>query len=165
MMQSNNLKALEIARNDIRKIAEKYKIKAEKERAKVSCAYVTVQGEKCHTKKEIFEWYEGGYITEEQYDRYAARLEEKQTKAGQDGEYTTQSEHVFNILNNTVLDYTTEIADIKRREDQEQKRMERCKEAQARGMSYQEWLDLEAINEQSEEYELIGMAGGTKKDE
>lgn len=64
---------------------------------------------------------------------------------------------ISNMLNN--LSY--ELLDLKRKAEEDQKREERWKIAQAQGCSYQEWLDQEEVTRQSEEYErLMGIQDG-----
>lgn len=151
---STELEALEIARAEVSKIREKYKLKADKERAKVNEVYILVQGEKCYSENDINEWYQSDYITEKQCDKYIEKLTKKLEQAGQT-EFYTKSERVCQILNNTIENYTTEILEIKSKQEREQKRLERWKIAQAQGCSYTEWLNQEEVSRQSEEYELL----------
>lgn len=65
----------------------------------------------------------------------------------------TESERVCKILDNTINNLELEIQDIKVRLDQEQKKQERWKIAQAQGCTYSEFLELEEISRLSEEYE------------
>ena len=146
------IEALEVVKKEIIKINEKYRKKAEKERAKVNNVYVTVKGEKCYTENEINEWYMCDYITEKQCNKYIERLNQKKEKAGQK-DYMTKSEHVVSILNNFTHNLSSEIEEIKYREKEEKKRHERWEIAQAQGCSYSQWLELEEISRQSEEYE------------
>lgn len=151
---SKELESLEIVRNEISKIREKYKLKADKERTKVNEVYVLVQGEKCYTEKDINDWYRSDYISEKQCDKYIEKLTKKLEQAGQT-DYYTKSERVYQILNNTVENLTTEILEIKTKQEREQKRLERWEIAQAQGCSYAEWLNQEEVSRQSEEHELL----------
>ena len=151
-MVNEQTEALLTVRNEIIKINEKYHKKAEKERAKVNNVYVTVRGEKCYTEAEINEWYESDYITCKQADKYIERLEQKKEKAGQK-DYYTKSERVVSILNNIIHNFSSEIEGIKIQEEEEKKRLERWEIAQKQGLSYSQWLELEEISRQSEEYE------------
>ena len=130
----------------------KYQKKAAKEREKVNDVYVMVCGEKCYTEAEINDWYASDYITCEQSDNYIEKLNQKKARAGQT-DMLTRSERVCRILDSAVNNLDLEIRDIKIREEQEQKKQERFKIAQAQGCSYQEFLELEEISRQSEEYE------------
>ena len=149
---NEEIRALEAAASELNKILQKYKAKAEKERSKVSDVYVTIQGEKCYTENEINEWIEADYITADQADRYIEKLEAKKKKAGEVGKLT-KSERVCRILENTINNCYLEIRDIKIRIEQEKKRQERWEIAQAQGCSYAQWLELEEMSRQSEEYE------------
>lgn len=144
------LKALEKVEKELKKIREKYRIKAEKERAKVNDVYVTIEGEKCYTEDEINAWYQADYISSRDSNKYIEKLLKKQAQAGQNGTLT-ESERVCRLLDNTLLEYTTEISDLKDRERQEQKRQERWEKAQAQGCSYREWMEQE---EQFEDEEM-----------
>lgn len=62
---------------------------------------------------------------------------------------------VCKILDNTIDNLTLEIRDIKIKEEQEQKKQERWEIAQAQGLSYKEFLELEEVSRQSEEYEKL----------
>ena len=99
-------------------------------------------------------WYQCDYITSSQCDKFIEKLEEKQKKAGQEGG-KTPSENVLKMLNNTIDSYYNELADLRHREEQERKKQERWKIAQAQGCSYAEWLEQEEISRQSEEHEKI----------
>lgn len=151
---STELESLEIVRNEISNIREKYKLKADKERTKVNEVYVLVQGEKCYTEKDINDWYRSDYISEKQCDKYIEKLTKKLEQAGQT-DYYTKSERVYQILNNTVENLTTEILEIKTKQEREQKRLERWEIAQDQGCSYAEWLNQEEVSRQSEEHELL----------
>lgn len=147
---TEEIKALETVRSELQKVKERYQKKAEKERAKINDVYITIQGERCFTEKEIHEWTEAGYISSAQEDRYIENLIKKQENAGQTGRFT-QSERISQALDNTISAYTTEIVDLKRKEQQEQERQERWKIAQEQGLSFREWFNQEEANRQSEE--------------
>lgn len=153
-MENEELKALEVAREEIIKIKVRYQKKATKEREKVNNVYVTVRGEKCYTEAEINEWYESDYITCKQADKYIERLEQKKEKAGQK-DYFTKSERIYNVLESITNNLSLEIRDIKIQDEEERKRNERWEIAQEQGMSYSQWLELEDISRQSEEYEQL----------
>lgn len=156
-MENEELKALETAREEITKIKVRYEKKATKEREKVNDVFVTVCGEKCYTESEINDWYANDYITCSQSDKYIERLQKKKQTAGQKGALT-KSERVCKILENTINNITLEIRDIKIKQEQERKKQERWEIAQAQGCSYKEFLELEEVSRQSEEYErLMGM--------
>lgn len=146
------INALETVKSEIERIKQKYHNKAEKERTKVNDVCVIINGEKCYTEQDIFSWYEGDGITMREYDKYLAKLKKAQEKAGQK-DYLTKSERVCQILDNAVMNYTIEIMDLRKKEEQEQKRQERWEIAQNQGCSYTEWLELEDISRQSEEHE------------
>lgn len=153
-MENAELTALQTVRDEYRKIREKYKKKAEKERKKVNDVYVMVCGEKCYTASEINDWYANDYITCEQSDKYIEKLDKKKATAGQT-DTLTKSERVCRILDSTIDSLTLEIRDIKIKEEQEQKKQERWEIAQAQGCSYKEFLELEEVSRQSEEYEKL----------
>lgn len=152
-MQSE-LTALETARAEVIKVKEKYQKRAEKERAKVNDVYVIIQGEKNYSEGDIMEWVASDYITSTQADKYIERLDKKKAQAGQKGAYT-KSEQICRILENTINNYTMEIKDIKIRMEQEEKKQERWEIAKQQGCSYMEFLELEEISRQSEEYEVL----------
>lgn len=151
-MSDYDLTALKTAVKEMEKVRERYKRKAEKERKKIEDVYVTVLGEKCYTEEEIMEFYASDQITYAQCDRYLERLEKKEETAG-DTSGKTKSERVCEILNDTIGELNYEIKNILLKEEKERKKQERWKRAWENGMSYQEWLDLEEVNAQSEEYE------------
>ena len=151
---NEQLKALQTARDEINKLHQRYKAKAENERSKINDVYVIVEGEKCYTEQEVIDWYAGDYITSAQCDKYIASLDRKKERAGQIGNYT-KSERVCKILENTLYDYNLEIFEIKKKIEDEEKKNERLRIAQEQGMSYQQWLDLEEVSRRSEEFELL----------
>lgn len=153
-MSSYDLKPLKTTVQEMEKLMERYKRKAEKERKKIEDVYVTVLGEKCYTEEEIMEWYESDQITCAQCDRYLERLEKKEETAG-DTSGKTKSERVYEILNDIICNLNYEIKNILLEEEKECQKQERWKRAWENGMSYQEWLDLEEVNRQSEEYEKM----------
>lgn len=151
---SEEIKALENVINEIVKVREKYKIKAEKERAKINDIYVTIEGEKCYSEDDINSWYAADYITCKECDKYIDKLNKKKEKAGQHGNLTN-SERVVKIFTNITDNLYEEIASLRHLEEQEIKKQERWKIAQEQGCSYAEWLNQEEISRQSEEYEKI----------
>lgn len=151
-MDNAELTALQTVRDEYKKIKDKYLKKAAKERAKVNDVYVMVCGEKCYTDSEINDWYASDYITSEQSDKYIEKLNKKKATAGQT-DTLTKSERVCKILDNTIDNLTMEIRDIKIKEEQELKKQERWEIAQSQGCSYKEFLELEEVSRQSEEYE------------
>ena len=153
-MENAELTALQTVRDEYRKIKDKYQKKAVKEREKVNDVYVLVRGEKCYTESEINDWYASDYITCEQSDKYIEKLNKKKVTAGQT-DTLTKSERVCKILDNTIDNLTLEIRDIKIKEEQEQKKQERWEIAQAQGCSYKEFLEIEEVSRQSEEYEKL----------
>ena len=153
-MENAELTALQTVRDEYRKIKDKYQKKAAKEREKVNDVYVLVCGEKCYTDSEVNDWYASDYITCEQSDKYIEKLNKKKATAGQT-DTLTKSERVCKILDNTIDNLTLEIRDIKIKEEQEQKKQERWEIAQAQGLSYKEFLELEEVSRQSEEYEKL----------
>lgn len=153
-MENEELKALETVRDEIAKIKAKYQKKAEKEREKVNDVFVTVCGEKCYTEAEINDWYGTDYITASQADRYIEKLNKKKSAAGQKGTLT-KSERVYRVFANIINNLTAEIQDIKIKQEQEQKKQERWEIAQAQGCSYKEFLEIEEVSRQSEEYERL----------
>lgn len=157
-MENAEITALQMVRDECKKIKEKYKKKATKEREKVNDVYVMVCGEKCYTESEINDWYANDYITCEQSDKYIEKLNRKKATAGQI-DTLTKSERVCKILENMINNLTLEIRDIEIREEQEQKKKERWEIARAQGCSYKEFLELEEVSRQSEEYEkLMGIS-------
>lgn len=153
-MGNEELEALEAAREEIVKIKVRYQKKAAKEREKIHDVFITVCGEKCHTEAEINEWYACDYITCSQADKYIEKLEKKQSAAGQEGNLT-KSERIYNVLENIAYNLALEIRDIKLKQEQELKKQERWEIAQKQGCSYKEFLEIEEVNRQSEEYEKL----------
>ena len=98
------------------------------------------------------DFYASDQITCAQCDRYLERLEKKEETAG-DTSGKTKSERVCEILSDTIGELNYEIKTILLKEEKERQKQERWKRAWENGMSYQEWLDLEEVNAQSEEYE------------
>lgn len=153
-MSSYDLKPLKTTVQEIEKVRERYKRKAEKERKKIEDVYVTVLGEKCYTEESIMDFYASDQITCAQCDRYLERLEKKEETAG-DTSGKTKSERVCEILSDIICNLNLEIGSILLAEEEERQKQERWKRAWENGMSYQEWLDLEEVNAQSEEYEKM----------
>lgn len=152
------LDALEKVKVEYTKLRDKYRKKAIKEREKVNDVYVMVCGEKCYTESEINDWYASDYITCEQSDKYIERLNKKKEAAGEKQNSMTESEMICKIIDNNISNLNQEIHDIKEKQKREAEKEERWKIAQAQGCSYKEFLELEEISRQSEEYEkLIGM--------
>ena len=158
---TEKMKALEKAAKEIEKVRDKYKPKAEKERAKIDNVYVTVKGEKCYSEDDINDWYAADYITRKECDKYIDKLNEKRETAGQQNNLT-KSERVIKIFTNIVNNLYEEIASLKFLEEQEIKKQERWKIAQERGCSYEEWYQ-EEISRQSEEYERSKMDAESSK--
>lgn len=151
---NEELKTLQTVADEIVKVRKKYIAKAEKERAKINDIYVTVCGEKCYTEQEINDWYANDYITIKQCDKFIEKLNYKKEKAGEKGN-KTESEMIVNIFNNIVNNLYLEIKEIKLKEEQEKKRQERWEIVKQQGLSYNQWLDLEEVNRQSEEFERL----------
>lgn len=151
---SEEIKALECVVKELTKVQDTYKKKAEKDRAKVKECFITIRGEKCYTEKEINDWIEADYISAAQANHYIEMLEKKQTAAGQ-VDSKTLSERVVEMLEGTLDSYRYEICDIKYKADQEEKKQERWKIAQAQGCTYAEWLNQEEVSRQSAEYEFL----------
>ena len=117
-----------------------------------------VCGEKCYTESEINDWYASDYITCEQSDKYIERLNKKKEAAGEKQNSMTESEMICKIIDNNISNLNQEIHDIKEKQKREAEKEERWKIAQAQGCSYKEFLELEEVSRQTEEYEkLIGM--------
>lgn len=154
-MENEDLMTLKTVRNEYTKIKEKYQKKAAKEREKVNDIYITVCGEKCYTEEDINDWYANDYITCEQSDRFIDRLNKKKKKAGQTANCLTKSEKICKVIDNTIYSLNLEINEIEHRQQEEQKRLERWEIAQAQGCSYQQFLDIEEVSRQSEEYEML----------
>lgn len=151
---SEEVKALKTIVEELRKVKAKHEKKAERERAKVNNVYVTVKGEKCYSKEEINEWYAADYISYAQSNKYIERLEQKKEKAGQK-DYLTGSERVCKVLDGMISNLSNEIRGIRFKEEQERKKQERWEIAKAQGCSYAQFLELEEISRQSEEYERL----------
>lgn len=149
------LDALEKVKVEYTKLRDKYQKKAIKEREKVNDVYVMVCGEKCYTESEINEWYACDYITCEQSDKFIEKLNKKKATAGEKNNSMTESEMVCNIIDNSISNLNQEIHDIKVKQKREAEKEERWKIAQAQGCSYKEFLELEEISRQSEEYETL----------
>lgn len=153
-MSNPTLPALKTTVQEMEKVRERYKRKAEKERKKIEDVYVTVLGEKCYTEEAIMDFYASDQITCAQCDRYLERLEKKEETAG-DTSGKTKSERVCEILSDIICNLNLGIKGILREEEREHQKQKRWELAKENGMSYQEWLDLEEVNRQSEEYEKM----------
>lgn len=62
---------------------------------------------------------------------------------------------LMKTLENTIYNLSQEIHDIKKQQEEERKKQERWEIAQAQGCSYKEFLELEDISMQSENYERL----------
>lgn len=153
-MENEELKALETVREEIIKIKTRYQKKAVREREKVNDVYVIVCGEKCYTETDIYEWYANDYITCKQSDKYVQKLNKKKSTAGE-RDTLCKSERICKVFENIINNLTLEIRDIKIKQEQERKKQERWEIAQAQGCSYKEFLEIEEVNRQSEEYEKL----------
>lgn len=152
------LEALEKVKAEYTKLSDKYRKKAIKEREKINDIYVMVGGEKCYTESEINEWYMCDYITCKQSDKFIEKLNNKKARAGEKGNFMTDSEMICKIIDNSIYSLNQEIHDIKVKQEQARKKEERWKIAQSQGCSYKEFLELEEVSRQSEEYErLMGL--------
>lgn len=114
-MSNTEITALETIRKEIQKLREKYQTRAEKEREKVNEIFVTIQGEKCYTNEDIFGWYEAGYISSSQYDKYREKLKAKKKAAGEAGNMT-KSEMICKILDNYIHSLSMNIYEVKKEE-------------------------------------------------
>ena len=79
----------------------------------------------------------------------------KKKKAGQTANCLTKSEKICKVIDNTIYSLNLEINEIEHRQQEEQKRLERWEIAQAQGCTYQQFLDIEEVSRQSEEYEML----------
>lgn len=150
---TEEIKAIKKVSKEIEKVRDKYKPKAEKERAKVDNIYVTVKGEKCYSEDDINDWYAADYITSKECDKYIDKLNKKrEEKAGLQNDLT-ESERIVKIFTNIINNLYEEVFSLKHLEEQEIRKRERWKIAQEQGCSYEEWLNQEEISRQSEEYE------------
>lgn len=150
---TEEIKAIKKVAKEIEKVRDKYKPKAEKERAKVDNIYVTVKGEKCYNEDNINDWYVADYITSKECDKYIDKLNKKrEEKAGLQNDLT-ESERIVKIFTNIINNLYEEAFSLKYLEEQEIRKRERWKIAQEQGCSYEEWLNQEEISRQSEEYE------------
>lgn len=149
------LDALEKVKVECTKLRDKYQKKAIKEREKVNDVYVMVCGEKCYTESEINEWYACDYITCEQSNKFIEKLNKKKSTAGEKNNSMTESEMICRIIDNCLSNLNQEIHDIKVKQKREAEKEERWKIAQAQGCSYKEFLELEEVSRQSEEYEKL----------
>lgn len=150
---TEEIKAIKKVAKEIEKVRDKYKPKAEKERAKVDNIYVTVKGEKCYNEDNINDWYAADYITSKECDKYIDKLNKKrEEKAGLQNDLT-ESERIVKIFTNIINNLYEEVFSLKHLEEQEIRKRERWKIAQEQGCSYEEWLNQEEISRQSEEYE------------
>lgn len=150
---TEEIKAIKKVTKEIEKVRDKYKPKAEKERAKVDNIYVTVKGEKCYSEDDINDWYAADYITSKECDKYIDKLNKKrEEKAGLQNDLT-ESERIVKIFTNIINNLYEEVFSLKHLEEQEIRKRERWKIAQEQGCSYEEWLNQEEISRQSEEYE------------
>ena len=114
-MANIELAALESVKKEALKLKEKYQARAAREREKVSDVCVSIQGEKCYTEDDIFGWYEAGYISSSQYDKYREKLKAKKKAAGEAGNMT-KSEMICKILDNYIHSLSMNIYEVKKEE-------------------------------------------------
>lgn len=117
-MASIELAALESVKKETLKLKEKYQVKAGKEREKVNDVCVSIHGEKCYTNEDIFGWYEAGYISSSQYDKYREKLKAKKKAAGEAGNMT-KSEMICKILDNYIISLLINISEVKKEEQED----------------------------------------------
>ena len=111
MNESHELKALEEVQKSISKLREAAIKKADKEKEKDAAQFITIKGEKVYTEDDIFDFYAGDQITQDQSDRYAEKLEEKKSRDRKNGK--TLHEVVSNIYLSYLSNIAEEIEDIK----------------------------------------------------
>ena len=113
MNKELEIKAIETIIKEIRKINEKYQIRAEKERAKVDDVYITMFGEKVYIEDDINGFIEADYITASQSNKYIEKLQAKKEKAGEVGQYT-KSEYICKCLDNVLYNFASELIELRK---------------------------------------------------
>lgn len=78
----------------------------------------------------------------------------KRKKAGEI-DLKTSSEKIVEVLKNMIGDLEYEKAILIHQSEEKKAREERWERAKEQGMSYSQWLELEEINQRSEEYERM----------
>ncbi len=158
-MVNFELDCLSKAADELEKIISRYRTKSKKEKEKASDIYILINGDKVYSESEIMEYYECDYFDSDTCDKYIRKLEQKKAKAGEQNGLT-KSEMVANVLSNQLEKIQLEIGDIKLKEKKKAQFQERWEIAQKQGLSYEEFLNLEEVSRQSEEYEkLMGIGG------
>ena len=135
-MNSAEIKANELAAEAIEKVIEKYRKKAEKERAKVSQAFVTYKGEKYYSESELMDAYSCDVISSDAYDRLLEKLDK--AKCGVFGNEMTESEILVFELTIRKNNFLHEIAFDKQQKERQAGIDGRMRELISQGYSYKE---------------------------
>ena len=135
-MTKTEIMANELIAESISKLIEKYQKKAEKEREKVSKAYVTYKGEKYYSESELIDAYSCDVFSDSTYDRLLDKL--NKAKDGLSGNEMTESEIIVFELQKHRNNLLHEVAYDKHLKEKQAQTDERIKELAAQGYSIRE---------------------------
>lgn len=135
-MTKSEIKANELIIEAIDKIIEKYQKKADKEREKVSQAYVSYKGEKFYSENELMDAYACDLFSESTYDRLLDKLN-KARNGISENEMTESEIMVFELAKhrNNLLH---EIAIDKKQKERQAQIDDRMRDLVAEGYSIRE---------------------------
>lgn len=120
----------------ISKLIEKYQKKADKEREKVSKAYVTYKGEKFFSESDLMDAYSCDMFSDSTYDRLLDKL--NKAKDGISGKEMTESEIIVFELQKHRNNLLHEVAFDKHLKEKQAQTDERIKELTSNGYSIRE---------------------------
>ena len=135
-MNKTEIRANELIAEAVDKVIEKYKKKADKERAKIKQAYVTYKGEKYYTDSELMDAYSCDVFSASTYDRLLDKL--YNAKDGVSGDEMTESEILVFELTKHRNNLLHEIAVDKQEKERQAQIDDRMRELMAKGYSYKE---------------------------
>ena len=135
-MNKTEIRANELIAEAVDKVIEKYKKKADKERAKIKQAYVTYKGEKYYTDSELMDAYSCDVFSASTYDRLLDKL--YNAKDGVSGDEMTESEILVFELTKHRNNLLHEIAVDKQKKERQAQIDDRMRELMAKGYSYKE---------------------------
>ena len=126
----------EMIADSISKLIEKYQKKADKEREKVSKAYVAYKGEKYFSESELMDAYACDVFSDSTYDRLLDKL--NKAKDGISGKEMTESEIIVLELQKHRNNLLHEVAMDKHLKEKQAQNDERIKDLVSQGDSIRE---------------------------
>ena len=135
-MTKSEIMANELIAEAIGKLIEKYQKKADKEREKVSKAFVTYKGEKYYSESELMDAYSCDIFTDATYDRLLDKL--GKAKDGISGHEMTESELIVFELTKHRNNLLHEVAWDKSQKEKQAQFDERINELVGQGYSIRE---------------------------